>query len=116
MIEVERDGELIALVWFHTLHGSVIECHAVAHPDSRGRWLTRDLFALIKDTIINETDCSACVSQIHYPAIARMWGKLGFDVYPTFAILKVKDVDDGRTIRIATDADSRSPDQGSGEA
>lgn len=112
-IEVERNDEPIAYVWFHEIHDKVIECHAVAHPDSRGRWLTRELFAMIKDTIINETDCTACVAQIHHPSIARMWGRLGFVVYPHFAILKVKDVDDGRTVRITTDADNSSPDQGS---
>jgi len=86
---------MIALVWFNTILPSVIECHAVSRPDVRNRWLSHELFDMISHTIKEDTGCTACVAQIHSPNVARLWKRFGFEIYPTFAILKVKELEDG---------------------
>lgn len=91
MISVEHEDEISALVWFNYIYKKVIECHAVSSPEVRGRWLTQDLFDMISTTIKIETDCTACIAQIHSPGVARLWKRFGFEVHKDFAILNVKD-------------------------
>ena len=90
-IEVERGELLEAVIWFTPVHDTVIECHAVVHPDSRGRWFSRGLLHSIYKTIVDETGCTACIAQIHDPSVGKLWGQIGFVVYPSFAILTIED-------------------------
>ena len=91
LIEVEREGELEALVWFTTLYDTILECHAVARPDVRGSWLKRDLYATLHHALRNEIEATAVVAQIYDPHVARIWRRLGFTVLPHFAVLNLED-------------------------
>ena len=92
MVEIDRDGDIEALVWFTTVYDDIIECHAVAHPDARGRWLKRDVYATISNTIQEVVKPSHVICQIHSNHIAHIWTRLGFQVYPHVAILDLKDL------------------------
>ena len=91
LIEVEREGELEALLWFSVLWEDVLECHAVARPDVRGRWLKRDLHATLHHAVRDEIGASAVVAQIYDPHVGRIWRRLVFTVLPNFAVLDMKD-------------------------
>ena len=90
-IELEREGDLEGVIWFSPLYAKIIECHAVIHPDGRGRWFSRGLLHTIYKTIVTETGCTACVAQIHDPKVGKLWEQIGFTVYPSFAILTIED-------------------------
>ena len=94
LMEVTADDELIALVWFNRVCPGVIECHACALPEWRGRWLKRDVLYGLRQ-IIGVTGCRACIIQITTPLVRRICRRLGFKVLSKIAILELGEAPDG---------------------
>ena len=87
LVEVADGETTVALVWFAPLINDVIECHAVALPTWKGRWLTRNVIHTIGSQVPEITGARACIAQTPTPEISLLWRRLGFETYDTIAIL-----------------------------
>jgi hypothetical protein len=92
MMEISLNDEIEALVWFNYLGTmDVIECHAVCHPDSRGRWLNRSIYNTIHDVMVEDSGAHACVAQVYTPLVERIWRAFGFTIHGNIATYKFKE-------------------------
>jgi hypothetical protein len=86
------DGEYVgALVWAHWVPGAdkVIEVHAAAAAEYRGRWLTsRTLDSLFQ--IVGIAGAKTIIAQITSPLAERIWRGLGFEIAAGLAYLNVE--------------------------
>ena len=75
LLEVCADDHYVAaLVWVHLVDGAdkVIEVHAAAAPEYRGRWLTaRTLDSLFQ--VIGSSGARTVIAQVTTPIIGRIW-------------------------------------------
>lgn len=95
LVEVSSGPDLAALVWFNPAADGVIECHACAAPEWRGRWMTRRVVDTIANGIIEQTKCRYAVAQVPSPFIARLWRRMGFEVHDTIATLQIQENEHG---------------------
>ena len=86
LVEVSRGDDMMALFWFSPVTDAVVECHACAAPEYRGRWMTRTVINYVYEAF-ETTGATHAVAQVVSPLVERIWRRIGFTIHGRIATL-----------------------------